>query len=51
MKTVARILAVLATLLALPAVASFHLWSMTELYSSADGKVQFLEFRALLGGQ
>src|SRR3954470_5004154 len=34
-----------------PAFATFHLWSMSELYSSADGKVQFLELRAQLGGQ
>src|SRR5438270_13864837 len=51
MKTVARILAVLAALLALPAFANFHLWSMSELYSSADGSVQFLELRALTSGQ
>ncbi len=31
--------------------ASFHLWSMSELYSNADGSVQFLELRALAGGQ
>jgi hypothetical protein len=30
-----------------PAAATFHLWSMDELYSSADGKVQFLEMTAL----
>lgn len=31
--------------------AAFHLWTMTELYSNADGSVQFLELRALTGGQ
>ncbi|HUP28857.1 MAG TPA: hypothetical protein VM122_01700 [Usitatibacter sp.] len=31
--------------------ANFHLWSMQELYSNADGSVQFLELRALAGGQ
>jgi hypothetical protein len=31
--------------------AAFHLWTMNELYSSADGTVQFLEFTALSGGQ
>jgi hypothetical protein len=36
---------------ALPASASFHLWSMSELYSNADGTVQFLEFRSAAGGQ
>ena len=51
-KTFARILAFAAALLAaFPAAANFHLWSMSELYSSADGKVQFLELRALTGGQ
>jgi hypothetical protein len=29
-----------------PAAATFHLWSMTELYSNADGSVQFLEMIA-----
>jgi hypothetical protein len=40
-----------ALLAALPAAATFHLWQMRELYSSADGKVQFLELSALSGGQ
>jgi hypothetical protein len=31
--------------------ATFHLWSMSELYSNADGSVQFLELRALASGQ
>lgn len=31
--------------------ATFHLWSMSELYSNADGTVQFLELRANAGGQ
>ena len=36
---------------AFPAAAAFHLWTMNELYSSADGSVQFLELTALTGGQ
>lgn len=36
---------------ALPARAIFHLWSISEVFSSADGKVQFIEFVALAGGQ
>ena len=36
---------------ALPAAATFHLWQMNELYSSADGRVQFLELTALSPGQ
>jgi hypothetical protein len=34
-----------------PAFANFHLWQISELYSSPDGKVQFVELRALLTGQ
>ena len=36
---------------ALAAHATFHLWQISELYSSADGKVQFIELVALAGGQ
>lgn len=43
-----RVLSFLAVLLAaLPAAAAFHLWQMNELYTSSDGKVQFLELTAL----
>src|SRR5438045_1500550 len=42
---------VLAWLVALPVHATFHLWTMNELYSNADGSVQFLELTALTGGQ
>src|SRR5947208_11924927 len=31
--------------------ASYHLWDVNEVYSSADGTVQFIELRALAGGQ
>jgi len=34
-----------------PAAASFHLMSMNELYSNADGSVQFLEMTALAPAQ
>ena len=33
------------------AQASFHLWRITEIYSNADGSVQFIELTALAGGQ
>jgi hypothetical protein len=49
-----RLRSLLATFLALVAFeadADFHLWTMNELYSSADGSVQFLEISALAGGQ
>ena len=34
-----------------PVFATFHLWAFNELFSSADGKVQFVELRALTSGQ
>lgn len=34
-----------------PARAAFHLWDINEVYSSADGTVQFIEMRALSSGQ
>jgi hypothetical protein len=39
------------TLVAGTAQATFHLWRMNELYSNADGSVQFLELAALTSGQ
>ncbi len=44
-------LALLALVVALPVSATFHLWQMSELYSNADGSVQFLEITALTSGQ
>lgn len=41
----------LLALVAVPAAASFHLMTMNELYSSADGSVQFLEMTALAPAQ
>ena len=50
-----RLLKTFATFLvafaALPAWSAFHLWTMQQLYSNADGSVQFLEFRTSAGGQ
>jgi hypothetical protein len=34
-----------------PAKAAFHLWEIDEVYSSADGAVQFIELTALSGSQ
>lgn len=45
------LLALLVVSAAVPASATFHLWQMNELYSNADGSVQFLELTALTGGQ
>ncbi|PYI87148.1 MAG: hypothetical protein DME26_07100 [Verrucomicrobia bacterium] len=33
------------------AEASFHLWRINEIYSNADGSVQFIEFVTSFGGQ
>jgi len=48
-----RLLGLIAALLAISASsqATFHLWRMTELYSNADGTVQFIELIALASGQ
>lgn len=51
MRFIRRILVCLLAAAALPATASFHLWTMTELYSNADGSVQFLEMRAITGSE
>jgi hypothetical protein len=47
-----RILAaILFTALALPANATFHLWYINEVYSNADGSVQYIEMKAAAAGQ
>jgi hypothetical protein len=51
MKTTALVLAALLTLMAAPAGAAFHLWTMTELFSNADGTVQFLELESPANGE
>jgi hypothetical protein len=42
---------VAGALLALPAQATFHLFSINEAYSNASGTVQYVELVALAGGQ
>ena len=49
MRTLLRILVLLAV--ASPAQAMWHLWIMNELYSNADGSVQYLEMTAIAGQQ
>lgn len=46
MQTLWKTFGLIFALIALPdsAHATFHLWSVNELYSSADGSVQFIEF-------
>ena len=52
MKAFARALfASLISLVSFHAWGPFHLWQMSELFSNADGSIQFLEVRALSGGQ
>jgi hypothetical protein len=51
-RVLARLLtALVGGLAALPAAASFHLFAINEIYSNADGTVQFLEMTALANGQ
>jgi len=38
-----------AALIAAPSLASFHTWRIAELYSSADGTVQFIELHESFG--
>ena len=52
MRAIARAFAALVvSAAAFPVPAAFHLWQMVELYSNSSGTVQFLELRALQGGQ
>ena len=51
MRKLHRLLAAWLSLAVLQAGAAFHLWAMNELYSNADGSVQFLEMTAVTGGQ
>lgn len=44
-------LLVLVLCLPLPGRAFWHLWTMNEVYSNADGTVQYLEMAALAGAQ
>ena len=43
--------AILLAALALPAQATFHLWYINEIYSNADGSVQYVEMKAAAAGQ
>jgi hypothetical protein len=43
--------AILAFAAAFPTQSAFHLVTLDELYSNPDGTIQFLEIRALAGGQ
>jgi hypothetical protein len=43
--------AILFAAIAFPANATFHLWYINEMYSNADGSVQFVEMKAAASGQ
>ncbi len=45
------VLAMILTLAAQPAVASFHLWDINEVYSNADGSVQYIELFSAFNNQ
>jgi hypothetical protein len=51
MTAIARILVVALGLFSAAADAAFHLWRMTEIYSNADGTVQFLELASPSDGE
>ena len=51
MVRILRLIAMALGLAAATSQAAFHLWTMNELYSNADGTVQFLELTAITGGQ
>jgi hypothetical protein len=48
---VLRLLSVLLLAFSGSAHATFHLWYITELFSNADGTIQFIELKALASGQ
>jgi hypothetical protein len=51
-EAVMRILAaIFLSALAFPSSATFHLWYVNEVYSNADGSVQYIEFKAAAAGQ
>ena len=50
-RTAIRIAGIAAALVAQPAAASFHLWEVSEVYTNADGSVQFVEFFTTFAGQ
>jgi len=47
----ARACIVLLLAFAGSAHATYHLWKISEIYSNADGSVQFIELTAMAGGQ
>jgi hypothetical protein len=50
-KTILLIPLILSTLISFTARASFHLWTIEEVYSNADGSLQFIELFSNSSGQ
>ena len=51
MKTIRLAALAMLVLMAADAHATFHAWRMTEIYSNADGSVQFLELASPVDGE
>jgi hypothetical protein len=51
MRSLIRVAFIALAFAALPSRAMYHLWVMNEVYSDADGTVQFLEMTATAGQQ
>jgi hypothetical protein len=49
MRILRAVLSVLAVALALPATASFHTFAIQQLYSNADGSIQFIVLKEVAG--
>src|SRR6478736_6548296 len=49
MRILRAVLSVLAVALALPATASFHTFAIQQLYSNADGSIQFIVLKEAAG--
>ena len=50
-KALLRICMIVALLAGTAANATFHLWQISEIYSNADGTIQFIELSTSFGGQ
>jgi hypothetical protein len=51
MRAIGRVFVAMLGLMAGTAGAAFHLWKMTEIYSNADGSVQFVELTTDYNGE
>ena len=51
MRTIVTLAVGLVLFIAAPAHAAFHLWDFSEVYSNADGSVQFIELFVASNGE